>query len=110
MGNGIMSDMGFEPPIWLKGVIWTAKEIGFPFIMIGVMMAVLFGWAPSPMLSQHEELLNRQASIHGVLGANQDLIVESSDQLSELIYVNRAVCVNNAKTNSQRERCLREHD
>jgi len=106
MGNGIMGDMGFDPPIWLKGLVYVAKEIGLHAIIMGVIIAVLFGWVHSPMLDQHQTLLDRQSAIHGVLGANQGLIVESSEQLDELIDVNRAVCVNNATTNDQRARCI----
>ena len=111
MANGMTGPNGtFTPPNWVKVAVYIGRELGVHVLIMGVIIGVFFGWIPSPMLDQHEKLLDRQQSIHGVLGSNQELIVESSEQLDELIYVNRAVCVNNSQSDAQRERCLQRHD
>lgn len=95
-------------PWWgeLKKLVWTLGPVTVAFFML---LFIMFGWLPSPMLqglSDSNTLLNKN---HRVLSEIRDEVTVHSREVREqqraLLTSLRQICRNTAKTPQQNEKC-----
>ena len=106
MANGSGLDQ-LQIPYFLKVIIHTIKELGITMIVMGVLVGILAGWVPSPLLQQHERMIIAQQYTHKVLESNAQVLARQAILVDELIWVNRAACINSANNTHDKERCLK---
>lgn len=95
-----------NPFDWKKAAAQWALQYGFPGVFALILLAALLGWLDNP-LTRSVELLDAQGK------ALQEHIINSAERanqqtalVSEQTMILRQMCVQQAKTDNDRMRCL----
>lgn len=98
-----------EAQPWWTGprvVIWTVGPVTAAFF---ILLAVFFGWVPSPMLTgiqtSADALVKQESAVVGIRGDLTSHMRTDETQQSGLMRALRQICRNTAKTPQQNEKC-----
>lgn len=71
---------GWQPPAYVRTLVWLVKDVGIPTVLSGVFVAVVLGWVDSPLtrISHVEKAL--EAHINAQAAFQTNLITGLRDQ------------------------------